>query len=104
MNSFYKNIGYIRGNVSASALWGQLAEEAAELAQAALKMQRLCTEDNPPHCSADEVHASFIEELADVNLCLRILQPGPLAERDQVMIRKAERWAGHIRARLKNDG
>ena len=43
---------YLRENIPVADLFGQLAEECTELAQAALKMQRHLREVNPPPESA----------------------------------------------------
>ncbi len=48
----------------------QLAEEAAELAQAALKLRRAITGDNPTPKTEAECRAALLEEVADVELCL----------------------------------
>ena len=46
----------LRGMLTPADLWGQLAEEASELAQAALKMQRLELGNNPPQEDSPGVH------------------------------------------------
>ena len=66
-------IAFLRENVSKSDLWGQVVEEACELAQAALKMQRLCNGTNPPRKNKLECIAAVQEEHADMELCFKIL-------------------------------
>lgn len=51
----------------------QLAEEAAELAQAALKLRRAIDGTNPTPKSVDECKANLLEEIADVSLCACLL-------------------------------
>lgn len=49
----------------------QLAEEASELAQAALKLRRALDGTNPTPKSVAECEENLLEEWADVDLCLR---------------------------------
>lgn len=51
----------------------QLAEEASELAQAALKLRRALDGANPTPKSVAECEANLIEELADINNAVRAL-------------------------------
>ena len=51
----------------------QLAEEASELAQAALKLRRALDGTNPTPKSVAECEANLIEELADINNAVRAL-------------------------------
>ena len=48
----------------------QLAEESAELAQAALKERRTLTSDNPTPKTYTQAHADLLKEIADVYCCL----------------------------------
>lgn len=48
----------------------QLAEEAAELAQAALKERRTLTNDNPTPKTYKNAHIDLLEEVADVYVSL----------------------------------
>lgn len=48
----------------------QLAEESAELAQAALKERRALEDDNPTPVSYIDAHANLLEEVADVYVSL----------------------------------
>lgn len=47
----------------------QMAEEASELAQAALKLRRTLDGTNPTPIGANEAAANLYEELADVQVC-----------------------------------
>lgn len=67
----------------------QLAEEAAELAQAALKLRRALDGRNPTPVSEAAARAALIEESTDVALCLNLLQ----IEADWALYRKKySRW------------
>ncbi len=48
----------------------QLAEEAAELAQAALKERRTLTNDNPTPKTYQNAHIDLLKEVADVYVSL----------------------------------
>ena len=48
----------------------QLAEEAAELAQAALKERRTLTNENPTPKTYQNAHTDLLEEVADVYVSL----------------------------------
>ena len=51
----------------------QLAEEASELSQVALKLRRALDGNNPTQKSVEECEENFIEEYADVFLCIHAL-------------------------------
>ena len=91
---------FIQVNLTQAELWGQLAEEAAELAQAALKMQRVYMTNNPPRKSLEECMASVIEEHADLALCFELLGWSDKDARKQVRKEKLARWAAGLRALL----
>ena len=52
----------------------QLAEEATEFAQAALKLARIVRRENPTPVDYDTAFINFLEELGDVRLCTRVLE------------------------------
>lgn len=54
----------------------QLAEEASELSQAALKYRRAKTEINPTPVSQDDALSHLLEEIADVRVCCDVLLDG----------------------------
>ena len=77
----------------------QLAEEASELSQAALKLRRALDGNNPTPKSVEECEQNFVEEYADVFLCIYAL----LEEEDNglekftnevasVVEKKKDRW------------
>lgn len=76
------------------ALLEQLAEESAELAQAALKMACKIRNENPTPKSHADCVANLQEEIADVELCISVL-PAALhdpAEVGRTMAAKHRRW------------
>lgn len=58
----------VRNRLSKPDIYEQLAEEAAELAQAANKMARVLRGTNPTPKTEEEALKSLIEEYSDVNL------------------------------------
>lgn len=73
-----ERIKRIRKEVPVSELYNELAEEATELAQAALKMNRVENDSNPTDLSAQECKLNLIEEYTDVlNIADRILELTP---------------------------
>lgn len=78
----------------------QLAEESVELAHAALKARRaLGVAGNPTPVRLSEALGSLREEIADVQLCLRVLGYDP-ADPDckKIMSAKLTRWATRLQA------
>lgn len=71
-----KGIDIVREHLQPAELYAQLAEEATELAKAALKMRRAITEVNPTPITEAEAYGNLIEELADVRGCLMALGIG----------------------------
>ena len=63
----------IASRVGIEAMYEQLAEEASELAHAALKMARVLRGVNPTPVTLDAATAKVLEEYADVTLCARML-------------------------------
>lgn len=75
------------------AMLEQLAEEATELAKAALKKARVIRKENPTPVTLEEANANLIEETADVIQCIRDLSI-PIDE--EQMKRKTERFLSRI--------
>ena len=71
-----KSDDYIRSRLPLEELLAGLAEEAAELAQAALKYRRAITGINPTPKLAAEALGGLLEEVADVNLDLLLPSDG----------------------------
>ena len=74
-------------------LLAQLAEECAELGQAALKLRRVLDGSNPTPVSYHDAKLALLEEAADVQLCMRTVHA--LADRaviEDIIRRKQDRW------------
>lgn len=105
---------YIASKLSKEEILCQIAEEASELAQAALKLRRAITGVNPTPLSVDTATDDFFEELADVTVAkdayfelvvgcigdIRGLQcyVGAIADM------KRRRWAERLRAKEGSEG
>lgn len=63
-------MGYMRDRIGDAAMLEQLAEECAELGQAALKMARVLRKENPTPVTEAEARKAIIEEMADVINCM----------------------------------
>lgn len=92
----------------------QLAEEASELAQAALKLRRALDGTNPTPKSVKECLENIQEEMADVFVCLTMF--GKSAERDGILIynrymekvikiedEKEARWLSRLEEKEQSD-
>lgn len=85
----------IREKVSRPELLAQLAEEATELAHAALKLRRVYDGTNPTPTPQAVAFANLLEEIADVELLLEVLGLDDdlyLANYRKTMHEKRERW------------
>ena len=85
----------IREMLPLAELLTQLAEEAAELSQAALKYRRTLSNANPTPVTRRQAEDKLLEEIADVKLCLHVA--GFEKVRDKIQVNriissKAERW------------
>lgn len=94
---------YIKRTTPRHEILAQLAEECAELGQAALKLRRTLNPDaSPTTVSEDDAEQSFREEIADVLLCIGIatdddVQVKTTLDIANTMRYKQERWAKRIR-------
>lgn len=90
----------IRNKLPLDELLAGLAEEATELAQAALKYRRAITGTNPTPMTEQEARMRFVEEMADVNLYMSLLTP---SDADDLLYmincgkQKEYRWANRLR-------
>ncbi len=64
----------IADRLSVPAVLEQLAEEAAELAQAALKYARILRGENPTPVTEQEAIANLRDEYADVQVCAAVIE------------------------------
>lgn len=88
-------IDAIREIMPLAEIMTQLAEEASELAQAALKYRRTLSNANPTPTTRRQAEDQLLEEIADVKLCLHVA--GFEKVRDKIAVNriissKAERW------------
>lgn len=97
------NLTYIRRNLGKEEILCQLAEEAAELSQAALKLRRAISQHNPTAMTVDEAEENLREEIADVWVCLDTYFPDD--ENGMIMdsifdvaCAKEERWVYRIKS------
>ena len=68
---YLKNLEMVRNKLDSRALLEGLAEEAAELSQAALKLIRAKSlSSNPTPISEEEAEAKVLVEIADVRNCI----------------------------------
>jgi NTP pyrophosphatase (non-canonical NTP hydrolase) len=91
---------YVRAEMPADELLTQLAEEAAELAQAALKLRRTITTLNPTPTTAERALDNLREEVADVCLLFKVMQiDTDNTEHKAAMAYKLRRWVERIEHR-----
>jgi NTP pyrophosphatase (non-canonical NTP hydrolase) len=88
---------FIRSKVSREELWAQLAEEAIELAHAALKIRRAIGDANPTPVRPADAYAAVMEELADVTLLVNVLAlEADLAKGTAISNYKLLRWRDRL--------
>jgi NTP pyrophosphatase (non-canonical NTP hydrolase) len=87
----------IKQHLPQDELLAQLAEECAELSQAALKLRRALTGINPTPVTADEARKNLVEETADVyNVLGLLLDAVENAEIYDIIRRKKARWVKRL--------
>lgn len=83
----------IKQHLPQDELLAQLAEECAELSQAALKLRRALWCNNPTPVTAEEARANLVEEIADIlNVPDLLLEIDDVDEIYDIVQRKRERW------------
>lgn len=93
------NICAVRERLTDAEILAQLAEEASELAQAALKYRRCLDGTNPTPITNKEAHDRLCEELADVLVCVDALDGDPNCRAvKKCRENKAFRWANRLNA------
>lgn len=68
-----EDVKYIRSRLNDEDIYYQLAEEAAELSEAALKMARVLRGKNPTPVTEQEAFLGLLSEYADVEVCIAAL-------------------------------
>lgn len=92
-------ITVIQKQLPETELLAQLAEEAAELAQAALKLRRVYDGRNKTPVTNMQAVNAFIEEIADVQLCIEILNysnENVQAAISKIKEQKLSRWVKRL--------
>lgn len=93
-----REVYYIREKLDMPELLAQLAEECAELSQAALKYRRALTGENPTPMGRKETAANLVEEMADVDLCMSLLKTQEDEQHVHMIARsKLLRWFGRLK-------
>lgn len=86
----------IAEKLSLAAVLEQMAEEAAELAQAALKCARILRDENPTPVQMNRATGSLLEEFADVLVCMAVFGESTgvvdMEIIDEIRRGKMERW------------
>ena len=92
-----KQIEIIREKLSTEELLCQLAEECAELSQAALKLRRAIQKENPTPVSINDAGEHLIEEIADVRLVVKVLEYDTFdLVYQNIMRHKLKRWVRRL--------
>ena len=81
----------ITQKVPVTELLAGLAEEASELAQAALKLRRVYDGTNPTPVKEEDAQERLYEEMADVKLYCSMLKVN-VRYISEIMISKQKRW------------
>lgn len=103
------NLEYIAANLSEEDILCQIAEEAAELSKAALKLRRVLTGTNPTPVSYEDAIYNLIEEYGDVvGACVVYFMKHDLIDRKYVDVLehsnpKYSRWAQRIKESKKHE-
>lgn len=104
------DIEYIASRLSKEDILCQLAEEAAELAQAALKLRRAITGTNPTPMNYRDACNNLIEEIADVRAAERVVICAGTEDTstanlaiESKMEYKTYRWAKRLREKEDSD-
>lgn len=93
-----------RDYLTESELLCQLAEESAELAQAALKERRTFDDDNPTPISYNQAHINLLEEVADVYCSLgELLSLADWETVAHIRAEKENRWMQRLEERNNNE-
>jgi len=97
MSSLSSCIEYIKKELSPSEILCQLAEESAELSKAALKLRRVLDKKNPTPVTLEEALNNVDEEVADVMVCLAMLDISvSTSHYTDTIYFKIRRWADRI--------
>ena len=106
--TYLENIKYIAEHITDEEILCQIAEEASELAQAALKLKRTLSKSNPTPVTFAEAKDKFLEEYADIIVCFDVYEEKDgdklFSSVEFISDRKASRWVTRLRqSQIKND-
>ena len=97
------DIDVIREILPQEELLAQLAEEASELAHAALKLRRVYDGTNPTPIERRVAFANLKEEIADVQLLITVLDlDRHWPEYHRIGDAKLKRWIGRLKGEAKD--
>lgn len=94
-----EKLQYIVDCLPTEELLAQLAEEASELAQAALKLRRVEDGTNPTRTPKEDAIKNLLEEVADVRLTVSLLISDDESTNrviQETMAQKTDRWADSL--------
>lgn len=92
-------MGFMRDKIGDAATLEQLAEECAELGQAALKLARVLRKENPTPVTSAEAQKNLSEEFTDVLTCAAEFRLYPDLRQAQAKLERFEqRWEEAHRA------
>lgn len=103
------NLEYIAANLSEEDILCQIAEEAAELAKAALKLIRAISQTNPTPITVGEAVDNLFEEYSDTVGSFRVwakknnLDNEIYETSNENIYSKFDRWADRIKESKKYD-
>lgn len=95
-----EKLDYIAAKVSQTSRLMQVAEEAAELIQAAAKLARIKAGDNPAAVSREQAMQNLVEEIADVKIAIDALQLDDILPNravEEVEREKLDRWFERVK-------
>lgn len=97
-----KDYEYIASRMTQEAALCQLAEEAAELAKAALKLRRAIVQDSPTPTTEEDARGNVLEEMADTLVAFRALEHinglGASLIVEGIAYVKEKRWVDRLKA------
>lgn len=82
--------------MSRAEILAALAEESAELAQAALKLRRAATGASPTPVTVEDAWWQMVEEIADVACCLDEISGLDWGYIDRLAEAKRQRWISRL--------
>ena len=88
---------FVREQLSPADQFGQVAEEAVELAHAAMKMQRILNGTNPTPVTEKEAMGKVMEEICDLYNALEVLKLDVSLKYEGIRKKKMARWVERIK-------